>query len=56
MLQQQPTYVAYCLKCKEKRQMNQVEILEMKNGMKRAKGECSVCMSKLSKILPKEKK
>jgi hypothetical protein len=54
MLTNNPTYIAYCLKCKEKRQMNNVEILEMKNGMKRAKGECPHCLSKISKILPKK--
>jgi uncharacterized protein with PIN domain len=55
MLQNQQTHIAYCLKCKEKRQMNSVEILEMPNGLKRAKGICPHCSGKLSKILPKNK-
>jgi hypothetical protein len=56
MLLNNQTYTAYCLRCKEKRQMEKVKILEMKNGLKRAQGECPKCMCKLSKILPKNAK
>lgn len=55
MLTNEQTYIGYCLRCKEKKQMNEVEIIEMKNGLKRAKGVCHRCGTKISKILPKQK-
>jgi len=54
MLTNEQTYTGYCLKCKKKQQMNDVEILEMKNGLKRAQGICNRCNTKISKILPKK--
>ncbi len=46
----------YCVKCKEKQQMKDVEVVTMKNGRKAAKGKCSVCSCGMYKILPGEKK
>jgi len=48
-------YEAYCMKCKSKREMKNVEIVTMKNGMSAAKGECTTCGGKMFKILPKKK-
>ena len=43
----------YCMKCKEKREMKDVEEVVMKNGMKAAKGICTTCGTKMFKILGK---
>ncbi|MCD6398316.1 MAG: hypothetical protein J7L08_00140 [Candidatus Aenigmarchaeota archaeon] len=43
----------YCVKCKQKREMKDVEIITMKNGVKRASGICTVCGTKMSKIIGK---
>jgi len=45
----------YCVKCKAKREMIDVEEVTMKNGRKAAKGKCSVCPGKtgMYKILGK---
>jgi hypothetical protein len=44
---------AYCLKCKTKREMKDVEPVTMKNGRKALKGKCTVCGTGMYKILPK---
>lgn len=41
---------AYCMKCKEKRAMKNVEEVTMKNGKPAKKGECSTCGTKMFKI------
>lgn len=41
----------HCMKCKEKREMKDTEEVEMKNGRKAMKGTCSVCGTKMFKIL-----
>jgi hypothetical protein len=46
--------VAYCVKCKEKREMNDAEKVTMKNGRPAMKGKCSVCGTGMYKILGKE--
>jgi len=46
--------VGYCVKCKEKREMNDVQEVTMKNGRKAAKGKCSTCGTGMYKILPKK--
>lgn len=49
------TSVGYCVTCKEKREMKEVTIVEMKPGRKAAKGTCTVCGTGMYKILPKDK-
>jgi len=44
--------IAYCMKCREKREMINEHIVMMeKTGMKRIAGNCSVCNTKMSKII-----
>ena len=49
-------YEAFCLRCKEKRQISNPEIVTLKTGMNSVKGTCSVCGVGVYKILPKNKK
>jgi hypothetical protein len=44
---------AYCVKCREKREMKDTETVTMKNGRNAVKGSCSVCGTKMFKILGK---
>ncbi|MCD6476920.1 MAG: hypothetical protein J7K26_01990 [Candidatus Aenigmarchaeota archaeon] len=46
----------YCMKCKEKVEMKDVEEVVMKNGMRAAKGICPKCGTKMFKILGKSNK
>lgn len=46
---------AYCVKCKEKRDMNDPHEIKMKNGKPALQGTCSVCGTKLTRILPSQK-
>ncbi|MBW6462292.1 MAG: hypothetical protein K0B07_04565 [DPANN group archaeon] len=41
---------AYCMKCKEKREMKDSEKVTMKNGRPATKGTCPVCGTKMFKI------
>jgi len=41
---------AYCMKCKEKREMNEPNAITMKNGKPATEGKCSVCGTKMFKI------
>jgi uncharacterized protein DUF5679 len=43
----------YCLKCKEKREMLDAEMIEMKNGRPAAKGKCGTCGCGMFKIMKK---
>lgn len=45
---------AYCVKCKAKREMINVEKVTMKNGRPAVKGKCKVCGTGMYKILPKQ--
>jgi len=45
--------VAYCVKCKEKREMKDTEQVVMKNGRKAIKGKCTHCGTGMYKILGK---
>ncbi len=47
---------AYCLKCKEKREMKNEEKVVMKNGRPAVKGICPICGTKMFRILKKEEK
>ena len=46
--------IAYCVKCKEKREMKDTERVTMKNGRPAMKGTCTVCGTGMYKILPKQ--
>jgi hypothetical protein len=41
---------AYCLKCREKREMQNPEAVTMKNGKPATSGTCPVCGTKMYKI------
>jgi NAD-dependent SIR2 family protein deacetylase len=45
---------AYCVKCKEKREMAEAQEVEMKNGRKAMKGKCPVCGTGMYSIMKKE--
>jgi hypothetical protein len=47
---------AYCVKCKQMREMKDTEQVTMKNGRPAMKGKCTVCGTGMYKILPKEEK
>ncbi len=48
-------HTGYCVRCKERdREMNDVEVITMKNGRKAAKGTCAVCGTGMYKILPND--
>jgi hypothetical protein len=40
----------HCMKCKEKREMKDVQAVTMKNGKPASSGVCSVCGTKMFKI------
>ena len=41
---------AYCVKCREKREINGAQSVTMKNGRPATKGKCSVCASTVFRI------
>jgi len=41
---------AYCVKCKEKREVEDPVAVTMKNGKPATQGTCSVCGTKMFKI------
>ncbi len=45
----------YCLKCKQKREMNNAEETVTEKGMRMARGTCPVCSTKMTKFLGKVK-
>jgi hypothetical protein len=45
-------YEAYCVKCKEKRTMQDSHITQTSNGRRMAKGKCPVCGTTMNKFLP----
>lgn len=47
--------MAYCVKCKQKREMKNAHHITMKNGKPALQGECTVCGTRLNRILPGEK-
>lgn len=47
--------VAYCVKCREKRDMQDPNEVEMKGGRRAMQGVCTVCGTKMFKILGKAK-
>ena len=44
--------IAYCVKCKAKREMVNPQKVTMKNGRPAMKGVCSKCGTGMYKILP----
>ena len=51
---QETTSEAYCIKCKTKRPMSDTKEITMKNGQPALQGICSVCGTKLTRILPRK--
>ncbi len=47
--------IAYCVKCKAKREMQDAQRVTMQNGRPAMKGKCPVCGTTLFKIMPKDK-
>jgi len=45
---------AYCVKCKSKREMKDTTEETLKNGRQAMKGKCSVCGTKMCRILGKK--
>ncbi|MCZ6484178.1 MAG: DUF5679 domain-containing protein [Acidobacteria bacterium] len=41
---------AYCVKCREKREMKDTQAITMKNGRPATKGVCPVCGTKMFRI------
>ncbi|GIW17762.1 MAG: hypothetical protein KatS3mg064_0919 [Tepidiforma sp.] len=41
---------AYCLKCRERREMKEPKAITMKNGKPATEGTCPVCGTKMFKI------
>ncbi len=41
---------AYCVKCKQKKEMKDAKAVTMKNGKKAATGTCPTCGTKMFKI------
>jgi hypothetical protein len=44
---------AYCVKCREKRDMMEAQEVTMKNGKRAMQGKCGVCGTKLFRIMGK---
>lgn len=44
--------LAYCVKCKQKREMKDAHQVTMKNGKPAMQGVCSTCGTKLNLLLP----
>lgn len=45
--------MAYCMRCKRKREMKNPQPVRMKNGRKALKGKCSVCGTGMYQITGK---
>jgi hypothetical protein len=41
----------YCVKCREKREIKDIERVEMENGRKALKGVCPVCGTKITRFV-----
>jgi hypothetical protein len=48
-------YVAYCVKCKAKRPMKDVQVVTNEKGRRLAKGVCPNCGTKMNLFLKSEK-
>ena len=47
---------AYCVKCREKREIQDEREVTLENGRPASQGTCPVCGTKLTRILPSKKK
>ncbi|HEY4386932.1 MAG TPA: DUF5679 domain-containing protein [Ktedonobacteraceae bacterium] len=47
---------AYCIRCKANREMQNEQQIMMKNGKPAIQGPCVACGTKLTRILPTQKK
>jgi hypothetical protein len=47
---------AYCVKCKDRRTMQDSRVETLDNGRRAAKGVCPVCGTNMTKFLPNEQK
>ena len=41
---------AYCVKCREKKEMKSAKVIMMKNGRPATQGECPTCGTKMFRI------
>ncbi|MBN1685783.1 MAG: hypothetical protein JW852_03965 [Spirochaetales bacterium] len=48
-------YVAYCVKCKQKREMKNVQVTTNEKGRRQAKGTCPQCGTKMNLFLKSDK-
>ncbi len=48
-------YVAYCVKCKAKRTMQNAQVVTNEKGRRQAKGTCPKCGTKMNLFLKSEK-
>ena len=46
--------IGYCMRCKEKREMENVKVGTNSKGAKYAQGTCKNCSTKMFKILPRK--
>ena len=46
---------AYCVKCREKREINDEHEVTLDNGRRAMQGTCPVCGTKLTRMLPNKK-
>ena len=49
-------FEAYCVKCREKRQIENGVVEQNEKGRRMAKGACPVCGTKVTRFLPSEDK
>lgn len=49
-------YVAYCVKCREKKEMRDAKVEVNDKGRRMARGVCPTCGTKMTRFLPSEKK
>jgi len=50
MSAEQSTVTAYCVKCREKREMKDPEKVTLKNGRPARKGKCGTCGTNMFRI------
>ena len=49
-MSEQKTVTAYCVKCREKRDMKDPQVVTLKNGKPACKGICPTCGTKMFRI------
>jgi hypothetical protein len=48
-------YIAYCVKCKQKREMKNPQVITNDKGRRQAKGTCAECGTKMTLFLKSAK-